>query len=190
MAGATAEEMLALKPPGWLVRPLPAGRPGFRMISPGKMSGSYGTVSFHRGGSPGVLRFSARPEPWLFVLNSAAEHLMLVEILAGWASPAASPGAAVSDIPRLAGAAQRLVRDRLVQVYLDPLDSSELVAVHGEQAEDAVADPQNWWRDDDDASAEPATQVFALSFTEKGATTLASFACPRPASRSRLKHHH
>lgn len=180
MVGATADEVLALKPPGWQVRPLPAGRPGFRMISPGKMPGSHGIVSFHGGGSPGVLRFPAKPEPWLFVLNSAAEHQMLVEILDGWASPAASPGAAASDIPRLAGAAQRLVRDHLVQVYLDFLDTRELVAVHGEQAENAVADPQNWWRDDNDASAEPATQVFALSITGKGATTLASFAGSQP----------
>lgn len=106
MAGATAAEVLALKPPGWLVWPLPGGAAGFRMISPGKMPGSLGVITVHTGGSSGVLSFSARPEPWLFVLNGAAEMQMLVEILAAWALPAESPGAAVPDIPVLAGAAR------------------------------------------------------------------------------------
>jgi hypothetical protein len=52
MVGATPEEVPALKPSGWLVRPLPGGRSGFLMISPGKMPGSLGTISFHRGGRP------------------------------------------------------------------------------------------------------------------------------------------
>lgn len=45
MVGATPEELLALKPPGWLVRPFPGGHPGFRMMSPGRLPGSLGTVS-------------------------------------------------------------------------------------------------------------------------------------------------
>ena len=58
--GATAEEFLALKPPGWLVRPLPGGRPGFRMISPDKMPGAYGTVTYYGSGSPDWLRFPTK----------------------------------------------------------------------------------------------------------------------------------
>jgi hypothetical protein len=38
------------------------------------------------------------------VLNSAAEHELLVQILAAWALPAESPGAAAANIPRLADA--------------------------------------------------------------------------------------
>lgn len=180
MVGATPEELLALKPPGWLVRPLPGGSPGFRMISPGKMPGSQGTVTYHPGGSPGYLRFSAKPEPRLFVLNSAAEQQLLAEILAGWALPAESAGSAAPDIPRLADAAQRLVRDSLVDVYRDPLDTDDLVLLPRNDAATAVADPQNWWRDDSDPATEPASSVFALSITGKGRKALAATAQRQP----------
>jgi hypothetical protein len=189
VVGATAEELLALKPPGWLVRPLPGGRPGFRLISPGKMPGSLGTVTFHGGGSPGWLHFSSKPEPWMFVLNSAVELQMLAEILAGWALPAESAGAAAPDIPRLADAAQWLVRDGLVDVYQDPLDTDELILVDARDAASAVADPQNWWRDDSDPATEPASSVFALSITEQGRRALASIAKPKPRSRPWHRRH-
>jgi hypothetical protein len=75
------------------------------------------------------------------VLNRAAEQQqMLVQIVAGWALPAESAGSAASDIPRLADATERLVRDGMVRVYLDPLDTDELVLLATEQAASAVAD--------------------------------------------------
>jgi hypothetical protein len=107
------------------------------------------------------------------------EHYLLVEILAAWALPAESPGAAVSDIPRLADAAQRLVRDRLIQVYLDPLDTDTVLPLKDDQAVSAVADARNWWRDEDDPAVEPATSILAISITEKGRKTLAAAARPR-----------
>jgi hypothetical protein len=181
MAGATAEEVLALKPSGWLVRPFPAGRAGFRMVSPGKMPGALGTISYYGGGSPGWRDFRTKPEPWLFVLNSATAHQLLVEILAAWALPAESAGAAASDIPRLADATGGLIRDRLVQVHLDPLDQDELLLLDPAQAMSAVADVRNWWRDENDQAAEPATFVLAVSITEKGRKRLAS--ATRPGHR-------
>lgn len=181
MVGATAEEVLALKPPGWLVRPFPAGQAGFRMISPGKMPGGRGTISYYGGGTRNWQHFRTKPEPWLFVLNSAAEHQLLVEILAAWALPAESAGAAASDIPRLADAAARLIRDRLAQVYLDPLDQDELLLLEEAQAVRAVADVRNWWRDEDDPAAEAATFVLAMSTTQKGRKRLAAVTRPRSA---------
>lgn len=179
LVGATQEELLALKPPGWLVRPLPGGSPGFRMISPGTMPGSQGTVTYYSGGSSSYLCLPAKPEPWLFVLNCAVEHELLAEILAAWAPPAGTAGSASPDIPRLADAAQRLVRDGLVDVYRDPLDTDDLVLLPRNDAVTAVADPQNWWRDDSDPATEPASSVFALSITGKGRKVLASTAQPR-----------
>jgi hypothetical protein len=126
---------------------------------------------------------SSKPEPLLFVLNSAVEHQMLVDMLADWALPAESPGSAAADIPRLADAAQRLVRNGMVKVYLDPLEADELLLLDQNQALSAVADAENWWREESDETAEPATSVFALSITEKGRTALASFAKPQPGSR-------
>lgn len=179
MVGASPEDLLALKPAGWLVRPLPGGCEGFRMISPGMMPGAEGTVGCYASGAPDRVGFPAKPEPWLFVLNSATEHLLLVEILAAWARPAESPGTAVSEIPRLADATQRLVRDRLIQVYLDPLDTDALLPLKDDQASSAIADARNWWRDEDDPTMEPATSILAISITEKGRKTLAAAARPR-----------
>lgn len=178
MVGASPEQVLARKPPGWLERPLPGGRPGFRMISPGKMPGSRGAVTYYGSGSPEWLDFPTKPEPWLFVLNSAAEHELLVQILAAWALPAESPGAAVSDIPRLADATQRLVRDHLIQVFRDSLDSEPALPLEGEQAINAVADAHNWWRDETDATVEPATSILAIAITDQGREKLARAAHP------------
>jgi hypothetical protein len=179
MVGATAEELLALKPPGWLVRPLPASRRGFRIISPGKMPGGRGTIAYHSGGTRGWLQLPDHPEPWLFVLNSATEHPLLVEILAGWALPAESAGTAASDIPRLAEATGRLIGDDLVHVYLDPLDRDDLVLLDRDRALREVADVRNWWRDENDQAVEPATFILAVSITDRGSKRLASAARPR-----------
>lgn len=172
LVGASAEELLALKPPGWLIRPLPGGRGGFRMISPGKMPGGRGTITCHTG-TRGWVQLPDHPEPWLLVLNSATEHMLLVEILADWARPAHSAGAAAADIPRLADATGRLIRAGLVQLYLDPLDRDELEPVGRGRALREVADVRNWWRDENDQATGPAAFILAVSITDKGIKRLA-----------------
>ena len=178
MAGATAEELLALKPPGWLIRPLPGGHGGFRIISPGKMPGGRGTITYYTG-TRGWVQLPDHPEPWLLVLNSATEHKLLVEILAEWARPAESAGAAASDVPRLADATGRLIRAGLVQIYLDHLDREELDLVERDRALREVADARNWWRDENDQATDPAAFILAVSITDKGIKRLASAAGPR-----------
>lgn len=180
MVGASAEELLALKPAGWLVRPLPGGRGGFRMISPGKMPGGRGTVTYYPG-TRGWVPLPDLPEPWLLVLNSATEHKLLVEILAEWAQPAESAGAAASDIPRLAAATGRLIRKGLIQVYLDRLDREELELLERDRALREVADARNWWRDQNDQAVEPAAFILAVSVTEQGIKRLSSAARQRPS---------
>lgn len=180
LVGASAEELLALKPPGWLVRPLPGGGGGFRMISPGKMPGGRGTITCCTE-TRGWVQLPDSPEPWLLVLNSATEHMLLVEILADWARPAHSAGAAASDIPRLADATGRLIRAGLVQIYLDPLDREELELVERDRAMREVADVRNWWRDENDQTTDPAAFILAVSITDKGIKRLASAAGPRPS---------
>lgn len=179
LVGASAEEILALKPEGWLVRPFPGGHPGFRMVSPGRLPGAAGTVSYH-GPTPGFLTFSTRPQPPVFVLNSALEHPLLVEVLREWSMS----GGALDDVPELARWTGRLVRDGLVTVHEDHLVGVELTPVPRDQAERVVADPLNWWRDEDDATVPAATSVFALDATESGRRHLAALGAEPISTRS------
>jgi hypothetical protein len=81
------------------------------------------------------------------------------------------------DKSRPPGAAfGRLIRDGLAQVYLDPLDREELVLLGRDHALREVADVRNWWRDENDQSAEPAAFILTVSITDKGRKRLASAA--------------
>jgi hypothetical protein len=126
------------------------------------MPGSYGTISYHSP-TPDFRYFAERPPPWKFVLNCAVEHSLLVEVLRSWAEPVV-----VADIPQLATATEHLVRDGLVEVYEDRFVGEELTLLGRDGAVRAVADPQNWWRADDDETVPPATSVFALDITTLG----------------------
>lgn len=148
------------------------------MLSPGKMPGGRGTITYYTG-IRGWVELPPYPEPWLLVLNSATEHMLLVEILADWARPAPSAGAAASDIPRLADATRRLIRAGLVQVYLDPLDREELEPVERDRALREVADVRNWWRDDNDPATDAAASILGVSVTDKGIKRLAAAVDPR-----------
>lgn len=72
-----------------------------------------------------------------------------------------SAGAAGAGIPRIADAAQQLIRDGLIRVYLGPLDS-------------------DWWRDDNDLSVEAATSILGIGITERGRLALAAAAWTGP----------
>jgi hypothetical protein len=101
------------------------------MISPGKMPGSRGTIAVFAAGSPGFLRFRSRPEPWLFVLNSAAEHQILVEILAGWAYPPTAPAQrhpTSLGSPMRPGARSAIASSRSTVTRLTPARSWPLTA--------------------------------------------------------------
>lgn len=173
MRGVSAEQVLAMKPPGWLVRPFPAGHGGFKMISPGRMPGARGVIGWYEGGRPGLRTFAEKPAPREFVLNSALEQPMLVEVLAAWARPADSAGAAVSTIPMLSAVTQQLVRDDALRVYEDPLLGDELRLLDRRDALEAVADPLNWWRDEADARVPAAASVIVLDATATGRAVLA-----------------
>jgi hypothetical protein len=174
LVGASLDEIRALKPEGWLMRPLPPGRSGFQMLSPSKMPGARGRVSVRPGGC-GFRTFGARPAPWLFVLNSAAEQSLLAEILENWARAVGDgPATHLADISLLAGAARRLAQDRLIQAYLDPLEGDELVPLGDDQVLSTLADAQNWWRDEDDPDTPAATSLIALDITKAGEEALAA----------------
>ncbi len=172
-----------MKPEGWLVRPFPGGHPGFRMMSPGRMPGA-GTMSYY-GPTPDFRHFAEPPPPWLFVLNCAVEHSLLVEVLASWAVSPDGPGAAAGDIPLLATTTEHLVRDGLVEVYEDRLVGDELPRLGRDRAVRVVADPLNWWRADDDETVPPATSVFALDITKLGRRYLLAGDKPRGRWRRR-----
>lgn len=167
MVGATPEEVLALTPPGWLVRPFPGGHPGFRMMSPGRLPGSSGTISVH-GPTPEFQYFETRPQPRLFMLNCVLEHPVLVEVLSSWSGSSGDIGDVASEIPQLARATENLVRDGLITVYEDDLVGDELTLLPRDRAVRVVADRLNWWRDEDDVTVPAATSVFALDITALG----------------------
>jgi hypothetical protein len=185
MVGATREEVLAMLPPDWLVRPFPPGRGGFQMISPGRMPGAAGVIGWHEGGRAGFRTFAEKPGPRVFVLNQAVEQPLLVAVLAAWALPATSANAALGDIPHIAAAAQSLVRDRRVAVFEDPLHGDVLTRLSTTEALAALGDPSNWWRDENDDDHEDARSLFVLDITDAGATELATLDQAKPRWRGR-----
>jgi hypothetical protein len=106
----------------------------------------------------------------VFVLNCALEHPLLVEVLASWSASDDGAAGAVNDVPRLARATENLVGDGLVAVYEDDLVGEELTLLPQDRAARVVADPLNWWRDEDDATVSAATSVFVLDIPEPDQT--------------------
>jgi len=168
MAGASEAELLALKPVGWLLRPMPVK--GWRMISPGSLPGALGVISYVAGGAPGFRAFARRPSARIFTLNSACERPLLVEVLRDWSS-VANLEKATGEVPVLAEALEGLLRDGAITVYEDPLEGDELnLDVELDKAVAAVRDPHNYWRD---ADADPARSIFGIMITENGRQLLA-----------------
>jgi hypothetical protein len=196
MIGITAEELLAMKPDGWLVRPHPPGHDGFRMISPGKLPGGYGSISWH-GPTPGFLRFEERPEPRLWVLNQSLEAPSFADLLRSWIGDCPSdPREAAAGTDLLARASEFLVAKRWVVVFEDPLEGDSLKFPSDRRAVDAIRDPMNWWRSEEDPSVVRARSVFLLDVTDPGRSELAGGASsPRrrgsgQPERARLAHCH
>src|ERR1043165_5022204 len=121
MVGVTPEQLLQMKPPGWIVRPHPPGVAGFRMFGPGNLPGQSGSISWHAA-TPGWRSFEQRPDPRTFVLNAAQEHPMLVEVLRAWVGEdLSSRPTAPPEVITLAGATELLVQEGLICVYRDDL---------------------------------------------------------------------
>lgn len=169
MVGVTPEQLLQMKPAGWIVRPHPPGIAGFRMLSPGNLPGQSGSISWHDA-TPGWQQFDRRPDPRTFVLNAALEHPMLTEVLRQWAQADLSSGvAAAPEVSALAGATESLVREGLVCVYRDDLDddAADLLLLAVSPACAAVSDGRNWWRDELVEDPDPARSVFVLQVTDR-----------------------
>lgn len=179
MVGASRDEVLAMRPPGWLVRPIPGARGGFKLISPGRMPGARGVIAWYDGGRPGLRTFADRPPARVFALNCAVEQSMLVEVLGSWEEPAEGAGAATDALPMLIDAVSDLLRDARVHAYEDHLQGDELTLLDLHAALAAVAAPLNWWRDEADASVPPAESVIVLDITDAGKAELTAWD-PRP----------
>lgn len=78
------------------------------------------------------------------------------------------------DIPVLAAAARHLAGDGLIRAYLDDLESEELALLDGGRALDELADPLNWWRDEEDPAVPPADHLVVLDITSQGQQALMS----------------
>lgn len=174
LVGASPEKATqVLGREGDIRRPLPPGRNGFRLLNPGKMPGSKRSVNVLPGGC-GFKNWEGRLPPSLFVLNRAAEQPPLAEVLQAWAdAPGRNPGEYVNDVPVLATAAQDLIQNRLICAYLDDLHSEELTRLRKRRASRELADPLNWWRDEDDPAVPHADHLIVLDITDQGQNLLA-----------------
>lgn len=194
LIGARPDQMeRALNLEGFIRRPLPPGRDGYRLLGPGKLPGAKSNASFLPGGC-GYRTFSSRPEAWLVILNSAAEQAMLSGILEEWAGYPSGRGytarlarpaerlarRVLRDvyrdrlIARLAGAASGLAREGLIKVYRDPLQGEQLTLLDSDRASRELADPLNWWRDEDNPDVPPAGHLIVLDITGQGQRALAA----------------
>jgi hypothetical protein len=172
MVGVTGDELLAMKPAGWITRPLPRGAGGFRLLSPGTTPGADGVITYVAGGAPGVLRLTGEAPIDVRVLNAAAGHLTLLELLDDVAAAGETRREAMGRLPLLARAAQASVEGGLVEVYRDPLDGDEIPLLTAHEAVPALGDPLNWWRDDRQPGIQPATDVYSLEVTARGRDAL------------------
>jgi hypothetical protein len=180
LVGVTGDELLALKPAGWIARPLPGRAGGFRLLSPGKQPGADGIITFVKGGSPGVLRLAGESRIELRVLNAAAEHMTLLQLFDDVAAVYGEMRPdAIARLPSLIHATQASVHSGLVEVYRDPLEGDEIPLLTQLEAVRALADPLNWWRDERDPGIQPAIDLFALEVTDKGREALFAIARPR-----------
>jgi hypothetical protein len=81
------------------------------------------------------------------VLFSAAEKSMLLGVLAEWEPDLDWLGRSL-HVPRLAAAAESLVRAGLIDVYEDHVGTGEPALLFMQEALDAVENRNNWWREE------------------------------------------
>lgn len=164
MVGVSGEELRAMCPPGWLVRPFPAPHPGFRLLAPDALPGSTGVITFYGGAIRGVRRFESRPSPADFLLNVALEHPTLVEALKGWMDFDPAKTDVERSIDELVAALTRLVTDGTIAVHEDPLDGDqdEIRRLSPQEAAVAVSSHDRWWIDPDRSADARAASVLVI----------------------------
>jgi hypothetical protein len=114
-----------------------------------------------------------------YVLNSAAAHAMLPEVVRMWAlwrpEPKLSLRQALRDLPRISIAAQDMVRAGFIDVFETPPPYKEAHLLTVDEAVSALGVLVNWWRQDatdwtddeyDDGSAPPP--IVEIELTELG----------------------
>jgi hypothetical protein len=173
LAGATPEEVAAMMPEGWIIRPFPDGRTGFQMLDPGKLPGGLGSISYHDR-IPDYLSFTSRPPAELFVLNESLECPTLSTLARSFTDDIEGTHNA-GDLRSLTTAAAALVRSGHVRVWEDSLGASPAVLLRERQARAAVLEHPNWFREETDAGVARATSVFMLDTTAKGRSSLQNF---------------
>jgi hypothetical protein len=185
LVGASADEVLAMKPEGWLVRPFPEGVGGFRMLSPGKMPGRDGIIEYHVGGSPNFVANMVGPTPAAHVLNGAAESQQLVDILNSGVDPDVPAEDRRAAVAELIPAASWLVAHGRIRVYEDDLISAELRLLDRKSAIHEVEQIRNWWVDETDSNDIAVTSVYVTQITAKGVRELLRTRrrAPRPRRR-------
>lgn len=169
MVGATAEEVAAMKPEGWLIRPFPDGRQGFQMLDPGTPAGAIGSISYHFG-TPGFRVFTTRPPTPIFILNEALE-MPTVGTLARGYSGTVDGSYTATDVSILADAALLLLKSGLIQLWEDSLGADDAVLLKKSPATSALEDRSNWLPSASRAPVSSKPALF-LDITKKGRDAL------------------
>jgi hypothetical protein len=169
MAGATAEEVAAMKPEGWLVRPFPDRRRGFQMLDPWMPPGAVGSISYHFG-TPGYRTFSTRPPTPIFILNEALEMPSLGTLAREYAD-AVDGSEADAGISSLIPFSIGLLRARLIRLWEDTLGCEEAVLLDRSRGVKALEDTSNWLSRDTQSPTRAQSALF-LDVTRKGRKVL------------------
>ncbi len=103
------------------------------------------------------------------VLFSAAEHSMLIGVLANW-EPSQSWLARRDSVGRLADAAIALVEAGLIEVLEGGVPPHSSFTLPESQAVEELANPVNWWRDDEPETKADAGSEVALRWLELATT--------------------
>lgn len=166
MVGISADELLAMTPDGWIHRPFPDGRPGFKLLDPIAPGGYFGTATFYGGGTPGFRTFGT-PQPLpVAVLNESLELPTLGEL----ARPIADED--LTQIPHLISTARALLASGLVRVWRDDLNGTSAVVLRRREALSALDDRSNWVPPEMPDALRLATPVLLLDATARGRRAL------------------
>jgi hypothetical protein len=172
MVGVTRAQLLAMKPPGWLERPLPPPHTSFRLLAPGKLPGAAGAIT-SLDAIPEWREYPDREPLPMWLLNETLESPVL-PALAVDCSPERDGRIDPLHIREVAGATWGLISAGLVQVWKDSLRGIELELLPKSQSLYAVLDWGNWVRDENDPDVPSAASIPMLDPTKRGRRVLRS----------------
>jgi hypothetical protein len=168
MAGASVEELMALRPEGWLTRPMPNGRGGFRWLAPGKLPGQDGFTGYFTEKTHALRLDGVTATPALHILNHSAEFHPLSDIATDANGKNTDAARRRSSIAGCMRETRTLLHRKLITVWEDDLIGPELRELPSGEAEIVLANPTNWWTDEENFGEYQRQAIYVLAITDAG----------------------